>query len=244
MQLTDITPDQVVYFEWRFITLNATVVHTWVVMAILIVGSWLAARNLSTGKHVGRWQTFLEVVVGFLRGEIRQLSERGADTYLPFIGTLFIFIAISNVLDVVPGFTSPMASLSTTGALAISVLVAVPLFGVAQEGLAGYLKHYIEPSPFMLPFHVIGELSRTLALAVRLFGNVMSGTKIVGVLIVVAAFTPLASVMQAFSMLVGVIQGYIFALLAMVYISSGTRAHEAGEVKAEDKAEKTEKEER
>jgi F-type H+-transporting ATPase subunit a len=138
---------------------------------------------------------------------------------MPFIGTLFLFIATANLLGVVPGYWSPTGSLSTTAALAVCVFVAVPIFGIAKSGLGDYLRQYLQPSPFMLPFNIIGELSRTLALAVRLFGNVMSGQMIVAILLaIVPLFFPI--IMQLMGMLVGVIQAYIFAVLATVYIAS------------------------
>ncbi|GAF81349.1 unnamed protein product [marine sediment metagenome] len=220
------SPDEIVFYEWGFFKLNATIVYTWVVMAVLVVGSWLVTRRLSSGPKVSRWQNLLEVVVNFLRNEIRGLSQQNPDLYLPFIGTLFLFIAVSNILDVVPGFTAPTGSLSTTVALAICVFVAVPIYGVANQGVGSYLKNYIKPSPFMLPFNIIGELSRTLALAVRLFGNVMSGTKVATIMV---SLVPLVvpTVMQALGLLIGLIQAYIFAVLAMVYIAAGMRRREA-----------------
>ncbi len=118
-----------------------------------------------------------------IRGQIREICPRGSDTYLPFVGTLFLFIAVSNVLDIVPGWHPPTGSLSTTAALAISVGVAVPVFGILRQGLAGYLRHYLRPSWIMLPFHLLSETTRNLALAVRLFGNIMSGTMIAGILL-------------------------------------------------------------
>lgn len=224
------SPDDVVFYRWGFFKLNATIVYTWVVMAILVIGSWLVTRRLSSGPRVSRWQNLLEVVVGFLRNEIRGLSQQRPDLYLPFIGTLFLFIAVSNLLDVVPGFSAPTGSLSTTAALAACVFFAVPIYGVANQGVGTYLKNYIKPSPFMLPFNIIGELSRTLALAVRLFGNVMSGTKVAAILVSLVGFI-LPVVMNVLGLLVGLIQAYIFAVLAMVYIASGMRTREAREQK-------------
>ena len=228
-----LTPDQKVFYQWGFFTLNATIVCTWVVMAILVIGSWLITRKLSTGPKISRWQNLLEVVVGFLRNEIRGLSQQNPDMYLPFIGTLFLFIAVSNILDVVPGFSAPTGSLSTTVALAICVFVAVPIYGIANQGVASYLKNYIKPSPFMLPFNIIGELSRTLALAVRLFGNVMSGAKVAAILVSLVGFI-LPMVMNALGLLIGLIQAYIFAVLAMVYIASGMRTRQTPEPKEPD----------
>lgn len=222
MNLTDLTPDQVVIWRWRFLTLNATIAYTWMVMALLTIGSWLATRRLSTGPRISRWQNFLEVVVSLIREQIREISDQAPDSYVPLVGTLFLFIVVANVLTIVPGYLPPTGSLSTTTALAICVFVAVPLYGVIHQGLRGYLRNYIRPSVLMLPFNILGEFSRTLALAVRLFGNVMSGTKIAAILL---AITPLffPIVLQALGLLTGVIQAYIFAVLAMVYIASAAR---------------------
>lgn len=159
-----------------------------------------------------------------IRDQIRDVSGQKPDAYLPFIGTLFLFIAVSNLLAIVPGYLPPTASLSTTTALALVVFVSVPFFGISKQGLAAYLKNYLQPTVFMLPFNIIGEFSRTLALAVRLFGNVMSGVKIGAILLAIAPlFFPV--IMQALGLLTGMIQAYIFALLALVYIASGSSAH-------------------
>lgn len=225
MDVSQISPDETVLWQWGAVTLNATILYTWLVMALLTLTAWLVTRTLATEPPLSRWQTLLEVVVAGMQDQIREVGHREPARYLPFVGTLFLFIAVSNVLGVVPGFHSPTGSLSTTTALAICVFVAVPLYGIAEQGLTQYLRHYLQPTVFMLPFHVIGELSRTLALAVRLFGNVMSGTKIVAILL---ALTPLLFpvVMQALELLIGLIQAYIFSVLAMVYIASATRARD------------------
>jgi F-type H+-transporting ATPase subunit a len=218
------SPDQVVLWAWGPLRLNATIVHTWVVMAVLVLGAYLATRRVSASMRPGRWQSLLEVLVTGMREQIRDVSQHDPGPYLPFVGTLFLFIASANVLAVVPGFAPPTGSLSTTTALALCVLVAVPLFGIAERGLGGYLMGYIRPTVFMLPFNIIGETSRTVALAVRLYGNVMSGTVIAAILLsLVPFFFPI--VMQVLGLLTGLIQAYIFAVLAMVYIASATRAH-------------------
>lgn len=222
MKVSDISTDQVVFWEWEFVTLNATIVFTWVVMALLVFGSRLVTRNL-THRRPSRWQNLLEIVVAGLRKQIREASQSRPDPFVPFIGTLFLFIAVSNVLAIVPGFQPPTASFSTTAALAGCVFIAVPLYGISQRGLVDYLRQYVRPTPLMLPFNIIGELSRTLALAVRLFGNVMSGTKIAAILLAVIPFV-FPVVMQALGLLTGLIQAYIFAILAMVYIASANRA--------------------
>ncbi len=220
-----ISPDQWILAQWPLFTLNATIAFTWLVMAVLCIGSWLITSRLSTGESVSRWQVMLEVVVTAIRDQIAEIAEIGAevgDRYLPFIGTLFLFIATSNLLSVVPGYQPPTGSLSTIAALAIAVLIAVPAFSIVGQGLAGYLKTYLRPTPLMLPFNLVAEVSRTVALAVRLYGNVMSGTVIAGIVISIAPFF-FPVMMQVLGLLTGFIQAYIFAVLAMVYIASAAR---------------------
>jgi len=204
--------------------LNGTIISTWVVMTLLVLVSFLITRKLSTGTTLSRGQNLLEVLVSALQSQIREVSQQAPGPYLPFVGTLFLFIAMSNLLAILPGFQPPTASLSTTAALATCVFVAVPLFGIAHQGIGNYLKQYIQPSVFILPFNIIGELSRTLALAVRLYGNMMSGA-VIGMILLgfVPLFVPV--LMQLFGLLTGMIQAYIFAILAMVYIASATQAH-------------------
>lgn len=223
-----ISPDQNVLWEWHGLALNATIVFTWGVMAIMVIAARLITLRLSDTEEMSRWQNLLEVLVVGMRDQIGDVSQQDPGRYLSFVGTLFLFIATSNLLGVVPGFRPPTGSLSTTTALAICVLIAVPIFGVSERGLRAYLKKYIQPTVFMLPFNLMGELSRTIALAVRLYGNAMSGTVIVAILIgIVPFFFPV--VMQVLGLLTGFIQAYIFAVLAMVYIASATRAHAGDE---------------
>jgi len=133
----NITPDQIVYWSRGFVQINATLLFTWAVMALLVVGSIVVTRRLTSGPDLGRAQNLLEVIVGEAREQIRDVARQDPDRYLPFAGTLFVFILVSNVLAVVPGFQAPTASLSTTAALAISVFVAVPAYGIAGKGIAG-----------------------------------------------------------------------------------------------------------
>jgi len=217
----EITPDNIVVTEVGDIPLNATIVWTWVVMAILALISWLATRNVREDMVPSRWQSLLEAIVEELRRQIRDISQHYPGRYLPFIGTLFLFIAVSNMLTVVPGYFPPTASLSTTAALALCVFIAVPVYGIVERGVGGYFRNYVQPTPLMLPFNIIGELSRTLALAIRLYGNVMSGAVIVGILISVAPFV-FPILLRLLGLLTGLIQAYIFAVLAMVYIASAT----------------------
>lgn len=230
MDIKTITPDQVVIWQWGPVSLNATILFTWVVMGLIVFVSWIVTRRLSSGEQLSRWQNLLEILVKGMQDQIREISHQETKIYLPFVGTLFLFIAVSNLLSIVPGYTPPTASLSTTASLAICVFIAVPLYGILNRGPLSYIKDYIKPTIFMLPFNIMGEISRTLALAVRLFGNMMSGAKIGAILL---AITPLffPIVMHALGLLTGLIQAYIFSVLAMVYIASATRAQEETEKK-------------
>lgn len=217
----NISPDSIVFWQWGPLYINATIAFTWLVMLLLTGGSWLITRHLSTGPEMSRWQNLLEVLVSGMRDQIVAVSRQEPGTYLPFVGTLFIFVLVSNLLIIVPGYRPPTGSLSTTAALAICVFLAVPFFGIANEGPLNYFKHYLKPTPLMLPFNLIGEISRTIALAVRLYGNVMSGTVIVAILLTLAPFF-FPILMQILGLITGTIQAYIFAILATVYIASAT----------------------
>ncbi|MFU8795353.1 MAG: F0F1 ATP synthase subunit A [Dethiobacteria bacterium] len=227
-----INPDEIIYFQLGWFKINATIFFTWLIIIFVTFGSWLITRKMTSEGPLSRWQNLLEVIVEVINNQIREVSRQEPGPYLPFVGTLFLFIAISNVLAIVPGYIAPTSSLSTTAALAISVFIAVPVFGIAGQGVMNYLRQYIQPTFFMLPFNIIGELSRTLALAVRLYGNMMSGTVIVAILLTI---TPLIFpiVMQALGLLTGLIQAYIFAILAMVYIASASQVHQTLEKKSE-----------
>lgn len=216
-----LTPDETTVFTLWGLGINETVVNTWIVMAMLTVASMLVTRKLRPDVPPNRWRTTLEVIVTGIQRQIEDISPQSSRHILYFSGTLFLFIALSNLLLVVPGFTPPTSSLSTTAALALSVLIAVPLFGITRQGIGGYLKTYIQPSIVMLPFNIISEFSRGISLAIRLYGNVMSGAVIAGILLGVAPFF-FPVVMDVLGLLTGLIQAYIFAILATVYISSAT----------------------
>lgn len=217
-----LSPDQLVFWQWSFMQLNATIVFTWVLMAVLVVGSMLVTRRLAEDEERSGWQNLLEILVTGINQQIADIGLAQPLKYLPFLGTLFLFVAASSLSSIIPMFEPPTGSLSTTVALAICVFVAVPLYGIEAHGIGGYLKSYVEPTFIMLPFNIISEMSRTLALAVRLFGNMMSGAMIVGILI---SITPLLFpiIMTALGLLTGMVQAYIFSILAAVYIAAATR---------------------
>lgn len=217
-----LSPDQIVFWQHGLIKLNATIVFTWGLMLILAAGSRLVTRRLTTGLQRSRWQNLLEIVVTGIDRQIEEIGLRRPERYLGFLGTLFLFVAAASLGTVIPGYQPPTASLSTTAALALCVFVAVPMFGIAEQGFGGYLRSYLEPTVIMLPFNVISELSRTLALAIRLFGNMMSGAMIAGILLVITPFF-FPVVMTALGLLTGMVQAYIFSILAAVYIAAATR---------------------
>lgn len=217
-----LSPDEIIFWQQGFLKLNATIVFTWGLMLVLAVGSRVITRKLSTGLERSRWQNLLEIIVSAIEKQIEEVGLSHPEKYLPFLGTLFLFVAAASLCTVIPGYEPPTGSLSTTTALALCVFVAVPLFGIAERGVGKYLKSYAQPTAIMLPFNIISEISRTLALAVRLFGNMMSGAMIISILLTITPFIfPIA--MTALGLLTGMVQAYIFSILAAVYIAAATR---------------------
>ena len=217
-----LSPDELIFWQLGFFKLNATIVFTWGLMLILALGSRLVTRKLSMDLQRSRWQNMLEIVVIAINKQIEEVGLPHPEKYIGFIGTLFLFVATAALFTIVPGYEPPTGSLSTTTALALCVLVAVPMFGIAGQGWRGYLKSYIEPTVIMLPFNLISEVSRTLALAVRLFGNMMSGGMILAILLTITPFL-FRIVMTLLGLLTGMVQAYIFSILAGVYIAAATR---------------------
>jgi len=217
-----LSPDELIFWEYGFFKLNATIVFTWVLMLVLVVGSKLITRNLSVDLRRSRWQNFLEIVVSNIVQQLEEVGLSQPRKYLGFLGTLFLFVAAASLATIIPGYHPPTGSLSTTTALALCVFVAVPLFGIEERGLGSYLKSYVKPTFIMLPFNIISEISRTLALAIRLFGNMMSGAMIIGILLSITPFV-FPVVMTVLGLLTGMVQAYIFSILAAVYIAAATR---------------------
>jgi F-type H+-transporting ATPase subunit a len=215
-------PDQLIFWHLGLFKLNGTIVFTWALMAVLVIGSMLITRRLSTDQQRSRWQNLLEIIVTGITEQIREVGLQQPERYLAFLGTLFLFVATAALATIIPGYEPPTGSLSTTVALAGCVFVAVPFYGIREHGLVGYLKTYVQPTLVMLPFNLISELSRTLALAVRLFGNMMSGALIVGILLTITPFL-FPVVMTLLGLLTGMVQAYIFAILAAVYLAAATR---------------------
>jgi len=215
-----------IFWHYGFLKLNGTIVFTWGLMFVLAIGAKLITRKLSMDLKRSPWQNLLEIVVTAIEKQIEEVGLRNPKKYVGFLGTLFLFVAVASLCTIIPGYEPPTGSLSTTAALALCVFVAVPLFGISDQGLGGYLKSYVEPTVIMLPFNIISELSRTLALAVRLFGNMMSGVMIIGILLTITPFI-FPIVMTALGLLTGMVQAYIFSILAAVYIAAATQTRKA-----------------
>ena len=184
----NLTSDQQILWQHGFVKLNGTIVMTWAMMIVMSLGAKLITRKLKTEGDISRWQGSLEIIVTAMEEQIKEVGLSEPAKYLSFLGTLFLFVATASLGTVIPGYKPPTGSLSTTAALALCVFVAVPLFGIREQGFVAYLKTYTKPTFIMLPFNIISELSRTLALAVRLFGNMMSGVMIIGILLTITPF--------------------------------------------------------
>lgn len=214
-----------IVFSFGWLQITATVVTTWGLMLIFGVGCWLVTRRLSV-DNPGQIQTALEGVVQSIEAAIEDVLPGRADLLLPFIGTLWLFVAVANLTGLVPELHSPTADLSTTAALAFVVFLSVHWYGIRSSGWKEYLKHYLTPSPILLPFHLLGEFSRTLALAMRLFGNIMSlEMAALLVLLVAGLLVPVPVLML--HIVEALVQAYIFGTLALIYIAGGMQSHEA-----------------
>lgn len=220
-----LSPDEIIFWQYGFGKLNATIVSTWGLMLVLVIGSKAITRRLSIELERSHWQNLLEIIVIAIQKQIQSVGLRQPQKYLGFLGTLFLFVAVASLFTVVPGYEPPTGSLSTTTALAICVFIAVPMYGIKEQGLGGYLRSYLRPAPLMLPFNIISQFSRTLALAVRLFGNMMSGAMILAILLTITPFI-FPIVMSALGLLTGMVQAYIFSILATVYIAAATSDHD------------------
>lgn len=200
--------------------------------ALLSVLVIVAAKRLKT-DDLSLWQAALEALTGWIEGTVGELVEENPAPYVPLIGTLIVFIACSNLLSLVPVVRPPTADLSTTVALALVVFAAVPAFGIRRHGLRGYLSTYVQPHPLLLPFNLLGELTRTIALAIRLFGNIMSGQMIGAILLAIAgALVPLPLIILG--VLTGLVQAYIFGVLTAVYIAAAIQVDSDGRGRPDD----------
>ena len=218
-----LSSDEIIIWQYGFLKLNATIMWTWLIMLVLVFGAFLITRRLRETVKISRWQHILEIVVLGMLKQIKEVGLENPTKHLGFIGTMFLFIAISSLCTIFPIYEPPTGSLSTTAALAISVFFAVPLFGIEERGFIGYFRTYLEPTLFMLPFNIIGEFSRTLAMAIRLFGNMMSGSMIISILLIITPFV-FPIIMSLLGLLTGMVQAYIFSIITTVYITAAMQS--------------------
>ena len=196
---------------------TTAVVETWAIIALLTLAAWLSTRRLAL--RPGRWQTCLEWFVETAGEQIRETLGRDPRPYLPLLATLFLFIAVANTAEQVPGLSAPTARPETTGALAALVFLAVHAYGLCAKGLYGHLRHYAEPNVLFIPFHLISEIGRTFSMMVRLAGNIMGHGLIVGIILTLAGLI-LPVPLLALGLVLGFIQAYIFTMLALVFIGA------------------------
>ena len=200
------------------VPISETVAVTWGLMAALALGCFLATRSLSLSPS--RTQTVLELVVGAIEDQIRATIRVAPSPYVPMIGTLFLFILVANWSSLIPGVEPPTAHIETDAALGLLVFMSIIYFGIRARGLRGYLATFAEPSIVMIPLNVVETFTRTFSLIVRLFGNIMSAVFVIGIILSLAGLlVPIP--LMALDLLVGAIQAYIFAVLAIVFIGSG-----------------------
>jgi F-type H+-transporting ATPase subunit a len=206
-----------VLFHVGPLAVTRPVVTTWAIMAVLTLASWLATRRLALLPD--RRQAAVEIVVTGIVDQIRDIIRKDPLPFLPLLGTLFLFLVAANLSGVFPGVEAPTGKLETPAALALIVFISVHFYGVRAQGLAGYLASFARPKLIMLPLNLIGEVTRTFSLTVRLFGNVMSGEFIIGLVVALAGLVVPIPLM-ALEILIGLVQAYIFTILACVFIGA------------------------
>ena len=214
-----------ILFHLGPIAITRPVVTTWAIMPALTVVCWLVTRRLR--MQPDERQAVLEIVVGGIQQQIEEVIRKDARPFLPMLGTLFIFLVVANLSGVLPGVEAPTSKIETPAALALIVFFSVHYFGIRSRGLRGYLASFAEPKLIMLPLNILSEVTRTFSLMVRLFGNVMSGEFIIALVVALAGlFVPIP--LMVLEILVGIVQAYIFTVLATVFIgaaiSSGKKA--------------------
>jgi F-type H+-transporting ATPase subunit a len=228
MDAIDILPD--VVLKLGPLAITTTVATTWLLMALISSFAWMATRRLAT--EPGPLQTALEGVVASIEQAVAAVAPREARLLVPFIGTIWIFLVIANLSGLIPGVHSPTRDLSATAALAALVFLSVHWFGIRTQGLKRYLRHYLTPSPILLPFHLISEVTRTIALAVRLFGNIMSLEMTALLILLVAGFLAPVPILML-HIVEALVQAYIFGMLALVYVAGGLQSQQLRQEKKE-----------
>jgi F-type H+-transporting ATPase subunit a len=210
-------------FELGPVQLTTTVFTTWVVIALIGCFAWLATRRLQ--MRPGRLQTMVEAIVTIIEESVRDIAPQHYQQIMPFIGSLWVFLVIANLIGLIPGMHSPTRDLSATAAIAFLVFLSVHWYGIRIQGFRNYLLHYLKPSPILLPFNLISEVTRTIALAVRLFGNMMSLEMVALLILMVAGFlVPIPILML--HIVEALVQAYIFGMLALIYVAGGLQSQQ------------------
>ena len=225
-----------VLFRLGPVEISNTVLTTWGILILLVGGSFWLSRHLQQDRP-GRVQILGEGVCIAIEDAIRAVAPNHVQLLFPFIATLWIFLVIANLVGLIPGLHSPTRDLSVTSALAIIVFLSVHWYGIRDQGLKQYLQHYLSPTPFLLPFHIISEISRTIALAVRLFGNIMSLEMAALLILIVAGFlAPIPLLML--HIIEALVQAYIFGMLALIYVAGGMQTQQLRQKKRQKKRQK------
>lgn len=207
------------------VPISRAVLTTWGIMLLLVLISWLGMRR---GRvSAGGWQTALETVVETVELQIRAVLGQQAWHFVPLLGTLFIFLVFANLSAIVPGTKPPTGHVETPAALAGIVFLSVHYYGIRSRGLRDYLQRYLKPNPLLLPLNIVSEITRTFSLMVRLFGNIMSHELMLAIVLYLAGLL-LPIPFMLLGILIGIIQAYIFTVLAAVFIGAAVGSVEAG----------------
>lgn len=212
------------------IVVTNTVVTTWVIIGVIWLLAWLVSRRLRT--EPGPLQTAVEGIVSIIEGAVAEVAPQHAQRIMPFVGSLWVFLVVANLSGLIPGLHSPTRDLSATAALAFLVFLSTHWFGIRIQGLGNYLRHYLTPSPILLPFHLISEITRTVALAVRLFGNMMSLEMAALLILLVAGFLAPVPILML-HIVEALVQAYIFGMLALIYVAGGIQSQQLRQRKKE-----------
>ena len=205
------------------LTIHASVISSWGVMLFIISLVWLATRHMQMLPN--GMQTVIEGIFEAMEQAVLEVTPEHGRQIMPFIATLWVFLIIANLVGLIPGLHSPTGDLSVTSALAILVFLSVHWFGIRTQGIKKYLHHYLQPTPMLLPFHIVSEFTRTLALAIRLFGNVMSLEMAAMLIVLVAGFLAPIPILML-HIIEALVQAYIFGMLALIYLASAMQSQQ------------------
>ena len=217
----NISTDELIFWKYGFININATIIYTWIVIAILTLASYLTRRSILHHNVIGKYENFFEILVEIIKDQIKSITETGFDKVFPFVTCLFMFILTSNLISLIPSFYSPTASLSTTFALVLSVVIFSAFIGIKSKGLKKYLSKYTKPIKLMAPFIIVNDIISNFSMAFRLYGNIMSGGVIATILVNIKFLSVgLPIILNLLSLISGIIQAYVFSILSVISLAS------------------------